>query len=50
MLGGERKKLNLNHGFIVIPTPHYNDEVFELLSKNKYKYGVNYVIYPENVF
>lgn len=40
------EKVLQEHGFILFPTPYYDDAMFEFFHANGYVYGRDYLIYP----
>lgn len=44
------EKVLQEHGFILFPTPNYDDEMFDFFKSNGYEYGRDYLIYPPDVW
>ena len=40
------EKVLQEHGFILFPTPKYEDKMFDFFHANGYEYGRDYLIYP----
>ena len=38
------------HGFILFPTPYYDDVMFDFFHANGYEYGRDYLIYPQDAW
>ena len=38
------------HGFVLFPTPDYDDTIFDVFHANNYVYGRDYLIYPSDIW